>query len=282
MMMMHHLNLNILLLLVVLVFPHQEAVAQESCDECISFVKKLNKIDDTDECRTTCKRDQNKRKFTLEPKCGKKCCKNLCKGNKPQKSCEKQKYCVNCKNDPEFGLKGDPEKDCDFIAENPDVRCPKKGALEGCPEICNPVCAQPPSPTSAPTIPSPSASPSIDCTDDPEFRLKNDPEKDCAYIAEDTELRCDKKGVLEGCPATCNLECESTGIDPVCNEKINQCLPCVERGCFFKGGNSEGGCSDCLPYKGKCDVETGYCIGISFRERDLCIERLKEGCEQYL
>jgi len=70
--------------------------------------------------------------------------------------------------------------------------------------------------------------------------------------------------------------------DPVCAEKL-ECLACVEvRRCFFKGGNGMGSCSDCQPLKSRCDTDTGYCKGISFRTPDICEERLKEGCEQYL
>jgi len=53
--------------------------------------------------------------------------------------------------------------------------------------------------------------PSVICTDDPDFRINGDEEKDCGYIIKNNkEIRCTRPGALEGCRATCDPACQSS------------------------------------------------------------------------
>jgi len=99
-----------------------------------------------------------------------------------------------CINDPTFKAKGNPEKDCDWIANNPTTRClVDSGAELGCPAICNPGC--------------------IGCTDDQDYKYNGNDEKTCEWVAEKPDKRCDNGESFDSCQATCNPICKTRCTD---------------------------------------------------------------------
>ena len=89
-----------------------------------------------------------------------------------------------------------PERDCDWVAERPSIRCRKKKTRKGCPATCGD-CPGVPTATPAPTAPPV-------CEDDPFFTFSNKfPERDCNWVAENAAIRCTNQKSRKGCPATC-------------------------------------------------------------------------------
>jgi len=101
------------------------------------------------------------------------------------------------------------KKDCDYVAEQPEKRCGKKGldairAIDACPAACG-ACDDA-------------------CADSASWYSKKS-KKDCAYVAADPGKRCSKKGqgsirAEDACPAACGA-CEtpapsSAAVDAAC------------------------------------------------------------------
>ncbi|KAH8052893.1 cupin-like domain-containing protein [Aureococcus anophagefferens] len=101
------------------------------------------------------------------------------------------------------------KKDCDYVAEQPEERCGKKGldairAIDACPAACG-ACDD-------------------DCADSASWYSKKS-KKDCAYVAADPGKRCSKQGqgsirAEDACPAACGA-CDtpapsSAAVDAAC------------------------------------------------------------------
>jgi len=165
---------------------------------------------------------------------------------------------VICTDDPDFRINGDEEKDCEYVIKNnKEVRCTRPGALEACRATCDPACYSS-SPSSSPTSqPIPSASPSssstIDCTDDPDYRVNGKKKQSCEWVAKrNTRKRCDLGGKVEEeqanffCRLTCNPACEpppaptaaptfKPSIEPPCKDIEEFVINGVVRNCKWTG-----------------------------------------------
>jgi len=124
----------------------------------------------------------------------------------------------DCTNDHTFRLNGNKKKDCGWVGEKRTrYRCKlrdkgsKRKVLALCPLTCKKKCA--PFRTNAP---SPAPTPEVlkFCyQDDPKFRFKGNPKKDCLWARQYPTGRCGKKDqknekrVRESCPSACNLRC---------------------------------------------------------------------------
>jgi len=118
-----------------------------------------------------------------------------------------------CTDDEDFRFNGNDDQDCEFVGENPDVRCDLTGATESCRLSCNELCETTPGPTPTATdTPQDTAGPTSagTCKDDPDFRINGNENQDCEYVAANTANRCSRTGATEACPSVCNPECEST------------------------------------------------------------------------
>jgi hypothetical protein len=104
-----------------------------------------------------------------------------------------QCYVVTCVNDPDFRLNGVKAKDCEWVAkQKTSERCLKPGVSAACIATCSPLCA----------------TTTLDCTDDPEFKLNGLKGKSCEWVAKQkTDERCKKPGVMDSCRRTCNPSC---------------------------------------------------------------------------
>eukprot|EP00536_Pseudo-nitzschia_multiseries_P005126 jgi/Psemu1/285561/fgenesh1_pg.93_\ len=147
----------------------------------------------------------------------------------------------HCTDDPDWGLGGDAEKSCAWVASNPSKakkKCRKKetiGRYAGkrvhkiCPVACR--CAF-----------STCAYCGPDCTDDPDFRYGDDPDKSCKdWVAVNKKwrrkARCNREGVRDACPATCGgfrtaIACgteENGELIEMCVRKKWQSIGCLKR-----------------------------------------------------
>lgn len=103
----------------------------------------------------------------------------------------------DCQNDPDWFVKGQPDKDCEWIAESSGNRCRrfatgKVYAWQACPAACK---------TCSSVLPACTASSTS-------WFKKGDPSKDCDWLAAKPDTRCKAKGEdgswgYEGCPTAC-------------------------------------------------------------------------------
>ncbi|KAH8054047.1 N2-acetyl-L-ornithine:2-oxoglutarate 5-aminotransferase [Aureococcus anophagefferens] len=113
-----------------------------------------------------------------------------------------------CVDDGAWHKKGQPWKDCAWASALPATRCLAVGAADGaaawaaCRRSCG--CSGPPTaaPAAAPTAP-PAA-----CADEPAWRKKGAPSKDCAWVAAYAFTRCyvvgdDDRKATAGCRVAC-------------------------------------------------------------------------------
>jgi len=111
---------------------------------------------------------------------------------------------INCINDDSFRLDGNKKKDCAWVAKKyTNNRCMRTDEASNqlvkffCPLVCKEECIF-----------------VRYCSeDDQEFRLNNNPKKDCDWVASKAHKRCRKKDkntkeqVSESCVSACNLRC---------------------------------------------------------------------------
>ena len=100
-----------------------------------------------------------------------------------------------CTDDPSF-VEERSGKGCGWIAEKPDVRCTREGAVESCPSSCDRACLGP-------------------CADDPVF-VEPVSGESCGWIAEKPEVRCTREGAVQGCPSSCDSAC----LGPCTNDPV--------------------------------------------------------------
>ena len=98
-------------------------------------------------------------------------------------------------------------RDCTWVAENAQERCPYDNVDEKCPETCGDCSTS-----------YPSASP-LPCEDNPSTFLVtlssgNQRYRDCVWVSSNKEDRCAFEGVIDECPQTCETFCSPT-VSPV-------------------------------------------------------------------
>ena len=119
-----------------------------------------------------------------------------CRGDalyKCRKTCETCPACgEDCCDSMSFRLKGKKHKDCNWVAERPDVRC-RDDALYDCPTTCA-------------TCSGHQAGPACDgdCCDSASFQHNGKETRDCAWIGERADVRCENNPQAQrDCPAAC-------------------------------------------------------------------------------
>ena len=146
----------------------------------------------------------------------------------------------SCVNDPSWAGKFNAAHTCDYVAENPDVRCnwessdgteANDACLDACsncsspvaPPVAAPPVAAPPvaaPPVAAPPSPvaSPVAAPTGDsCVNDPSWAGKFNAAHTCDYVAENPDVRCnwessDGTEANDACLDACSDDCQPTRI----------------------------------------------------------------------
>jgi poly(3-hydroxybutyrate) depolymerase len=137
-----------------------------------------------------------------------------------------------CENDPTWSGKFNTAHTCDYVAENPTVRCSFENSVgmpasEACPGACNSSCGSPPA-TPSPVPPSPVTSspvvappppPPTGCENDSGWSGRFSTAHTCDFIAEDPDNRCffeNSEGVKasEACPGACDSSCGVSTLSP--------------------------------------------------------------------
>ena len=96
-------------------------------------------------------------------------------------SCKKTCGTCSCKNE-NWMFKGEPSKNCDWVANKASARCDKPGAEEHCKDACGLPC----------------------CKDDPDYRMGDNPIRSCDWLGVNPDKRCPNTNLnYYKCPATC-------------------------------------------------------------------------------
>jgi len=84
--------------------PTTPAPDPKYCSRCQKLHDKASKKNTVKACKKQCIRQQKKKKFSLEPKCNKECCRQLCRVEDALTSCTKRDYCIETESRSIFAI----------------------------------------------------------------------------------------------------------------------------------------------------------------------------------